>query len=84
MEYIRDHIKSLLVIVILLIGLVTGVYLVLHPQIFRSKADLQYANKLSGENTTKLNSEEATKLGIDQNIPSFKVNGRDFKVHYNP
>lgn len=84
MEYIRSNIKSLLIVVILLIGLVVGVYLVLHPQIFRSKADLQYANKLSGENTTKLNPEETSKLGIDPNIPTFKVNGRNFKVHYNP
>lgn len=38
MEYIRHNLKSLLVILILLIGLVVGLYLVQTKHIFKSKA----------------------------------------------
>lgn len=38
MEYIRLHLKSLLIIILLLAGLVVGVYLVQTKQIFKSRA----------------------------------------------
>lgn len=88
MEYIRKNYKSLLIMIILGLGLVAGIILVKNPKIFKSKANLESVDKISGDNMTKLNPDETKNLQLpgneEGNIPTFKVQGNQFTVKYSP
>lgn len=88
MEYIRKNLKSILIVAILAVGLVVGMYLVKNPQIFKSKADIQTVDQISGDNIRKLTPEEVKQLSLPGNeegtVPTFKVQGKQFTIRYSP
>lgn len=84
MELLVDNWRRITIVGLLLVGIVAGVYLSLHPQVFKGRANIQAADKLSGQNVQRLSPQDLSEMGLNENTPTFKVNGSDFTVHYNP
>lgn len=87
MEYIRKNLKSISIVAILAVGLAGGIYLVKNPKIFKSKAQLQAVDQITGDNIKKLTPEETKQLNLPGNeegdLPTFKIQGKQFTIKYN-
>ena len=49
MEYIKANFKGLLLIFLIISGIVVGLYLVSHPQIFKSRANAEAVNVVAND-----------------------------------
>lgn len=80
MDILRKNWKRISVLALLVVGLVVGLYLVQHPQIFKPKAANEDIKKaLQGDFHPV---EDTNQDGIL--VPTFEVNSRKFKIHYSP